>query len=144
MNGHRDDRQDDQPVGAQTQTQTQPQTQTERGEIAQDASYTASDTDEGFLPGEQMDDLRERWSDVQASFVDDPRTAVQQAHELVTNLVDELTNTFTRERTNLESQWNGNGQADTEALRVALQRYRSFFNRLLGTTEVSSGGIDGP
>lgn len=96
---------------------------TTRGEIS----------DEGFLPSEQMDDLRGRWSDVQASFVDDPRTAVKQAHDLVTDVVDRLTETFTRERSGLESQWNGGGDADTEALRVALQRYRSFFNRLLGS-----------
>jgi len=111
------------------ETMTQ-QPQTVRGEIG-------DDTDEGFLPDDQMSDLRDRWGDVQASFVDDPRTAVQEAHELVTTLVNELTDTFTRERTNLESQWNGNGQADTEALRIALQRYRSFFNRLLGSTNTA-------
>ena len=87
----------------------------------------------GFLPQDRMDALRAQWSDVQAAFVDDPQNAVQRAHQLVTELVNELIQTFTRERSTLESQWSGGGQADTEALRVALQRYRSFFNRLLGT-----------
>ena len=92
---------------------------------------TMPNDDASFLPDERMSSLRQRWNDVQAGFVDDPRTAVQNAQTLVTEIVTELTETFTRERTNLESQWSGGGDADTEALRVALQRYRSFFNRLL-------------
>lgn len=92
-----------------------------------------TDDETGFLPDNRMSSLRQRWNDVQAGFVDDPRTAVQNAQTLVTEIVTELTETFTRERTNLESQWSGGGQADTEALRIALQRYRSFFNRLLST-----------
>jgi hypothetical protein len=87
----------------------------------------------GFLPDDRMNSLRERWTEVQAGFVDDPQTAVQQAHQLVADLVNELTQTFTRERTDLENQWKSGGTADTEAQRVALQRYRSFFNRLLAT-----------
>ncbi|HZZ64889.1 MAG TPA: hypothetical protein VFE17_05290 [Candidatus Baltobacteraceae bacterium] len=94
---------------------------------------TMTDDETGFLPDDRMSSLRERWNDVQAGFVDDPRTAVQNAQTLVTEIVTELTETFTRERTNLESQWSGGGDADTEALRIALQRYRSFFNRLLST-----------
>jgi hypothetical protein len=89
--------------------------------------------DTGFLPDDRMDSLRERWDEVQAGFVDDPRSAVQNAHGLVTDLVDELTDTFTRERGTLESQWSGGREPDTETLRVALQRYRDFFNRLLAT-----------
>jgi hypothetical protein len=108
--------------------QTQPRV--EQGTIGQD-------TDTGFLPDDRMSSLRERWTDVQAAFVDDPQNAVQQAHGLVTELVDDLVNTFTQERTTLENQWKGGGNADTEQLRVALQRYRSFFNRLLGTTATS-------
>lgn len=102
----------------------------ERGSI--DAPSSAAAAQENFLPQDRMDDLRSRWNDVQAQFVDDPRNAVQHAHELVANLVDELTQTFTRERSTLEGQWQG-GNVDTEALRVALQRYRAFFNRLLST-----------
>lgn len=90
--------------------------------------------DTGFLPEERMTALRERWNDVQAGFVDDPQNAVQQAHSLVTQLVDDLVQTFTQERSTLENQWKSGGEADTETLRVALQRYRSFFNRLLGTS----------
>lgn len=89
--------------------------------------------DAGFLPRDRMDSLGEQWDDVQAAFVDDPRSAVQRAQQLVADLVSELTQTFARERETLEGQWSRGGDADTEALRVALQRYRSFFNRLLRT-----------
>lgn len=95
---------------------------------------TIGDTDtetESFLPEDRMDDLRDQWSEIQAGFVDDPRTAVKQAHDLVTEIVNELTETFSRERGTLESQWNRGENADTENLRVALQRYRAFFDRLL-------------
>lgn len=102
------------------------QPRAEQGTIGGEAS--------SFLPEDRMNVLRERWTDVQAGFVDNPQIAVQQAHQLVTDLVDELTRTFTSERSGLESQWKGGGPADTEALRVALQRYRSFFNRLLAKT----------
>ena len=92
------------------------------------------DDETTFLPDDRLSALRTRWEEIQTSFVDDPRGAVGNAHETVGQLVDELTTTFTRERTALEDEWNSNREPDTEALRVALQRYRSFFNRLLGTT----------
>lgn len=137
MNDRRDDPNLQQPQG---QTQTQSSSVRDETQVRDDmratdvrAGDTTGDTESGFLPADRMDDLRNRWTDVQASFVDDPRSAVQQAHDLVTRIVNDLTDTFTRERSTLESQWSGGGEADTEDLRVALQRYRSFFNRLLGS-----------
>lgn len=109
-------------------------TQVQNRSIRETTGATAGGGDEGFLPEDRMESLRSDWSDIQTSFVDDPQSAVQQAHELVTKLVNDLTDVFTRERSTLEGQWSKSGQADTETLRVALQRYRSFFNRLLGTS----------
>jgi len=74
---------------------------------------------------------RQRWSAVQTDFVDDPRRAVQQADELVAELMQALAQTFSDERARLEGQWDSGGEASTEDLRVALRRYRSFFSRLL-------------
>ena len=96
---------------------------------------TARDDDRGFFPSDRMTALRERWSDIQAGFVDDPRAAVKDAHAMVAELVNDLTATFTRERDALENRWNREEEPDTEQLRIALQRYRSFFNRLLGPAE---------
>ena len=95
---------------------------------------TNRDDDAAFLPDDRMTELRDRWEDIQTGFVDDPRGSVRDAHAMVGELVDELTQVFTRERTSLEDQWSNDREPDTEALRVALQRYRVFFNRLLGTT----------
>lgn len=119
------------PEGAATQTldrDTPPRNVPDR-ERAE--SHDRDDADDAFLPPDRMDDLRRRWNEIQAGFVDDPKTAVERAHALVASTVNELTEIFTRERANLEGQWNRGEQADTETLRVALTRYRVFFNRLL-------------
>ncbi len=101
---------------------------------AVDRSRTPDATGDGdsFLDRSELTTYQDRWRDLQASFIDDPRTAVTRAHALVGDLVNSLQETFTRERTGLEGQWNRN-ETDTEALRLALQRYRAFFNRLLST-----------
>jgi hypothetical protein len=76
-------------------------------------------------------EYRARWEQVQKHFVDEPRRAVEQADALVTEVVQELAETFTAERAELERQWSRGDETSTERLRLALQRYRSFFNRLL-------------
>jgi hypothetical protein len=76
-------------------------------------------------------DLRSRWSNVQAEFVDEPRRAVEEADQLVATVMQRLAEGFARERGSLEKQWESGETASTEDLRVALQRYRAFFNRLL-------------
>jgi hypothetical protein len=77
------------------------------------------------------EDYRSRWAAVQISFVDDPRRAVQQGDELVALVMKSLAETFAGEHAGLEGQLSQAGEASTETLRVALRRYRSFFERLL-------------
>jgi hypothetical protein len=84
-----------------------------------------------LLPQDFVQDLRGRWDRVQTAFVDEPRAAVKQADELVAEAIQRLAETFAREREVLESQWDRGDNVSTEDLRVALQRYRSFFQRLL-------------
>jgi hypothetical protein len=74
---------------------------------------------------------RKRWESVQTGFVDEPRRAVEQADVLVAEVIKELVGSFAEERGRLEAQWGQGNKASTEDLRVALQRYRSFFDRLL-------------
>lgn len=77
-------------------------------------------------------DFRSRWDAVQIGFVDDPRQAVQKADELVAQVMKNLAESFADERQRFEQQLNApDGGADTEGMRVALRRYRSFFQRLL-------------
>ena len=76
-------------------------------------------------------ELRSRWSTVQAGFVDEPRHAVEEADNLVASVMKRLAEGFANERATLEKQWDRGDSVSTEDLRVALQRYRSFFDRLL-------------
>src|SRR5579859_832188 len=76
-------------------------------------------------------DFRSRWEKIQIGFVDEPRTAVLQADELVANAIKGLAEIFATERHKLETEWDKTENVSTEDLRVALRRYRSFFDRLL-------------
>ena len=75
--------------------------------------------------------LRSRWESLQVAFVDEPRHAVEEADRLVTETVESLSRGFAAEREKLEKQWHRGEDASTEDLRLALRRYRSFFERLL-------------
>jgi hypothetical protein len=75
--------------------------------------------------------FRTRWDAIQTGFVDQPRAAVEQADALVGEMLKRLTDGVGAERGKLESQWSRGQEASTEDLRIALKRYRSFFERLL-------------
>lgn len=75
--------------------------------------------------------MRARWEAIQAGFVDEPRRAVEDADALVAQVIRQLAESFAAERARLEAQWSRGDQVSTEDLRVALQRYRSFFQDLL-------------
>jgi hypothetical protein len=86
---------------------------------------------EPLLPNDQADRFTTRWQEIQAGFVDEPRESVEQADALVADLMQRLASGFAEERKHLESQWDEGDDVSTEDLRVALTRYRSFFDRLL-------------
>lgn len=75
--------------------------------------------------------FKTRWDGVQAGFVDDPRECVQQADALVSEVVEHVTSALADTRSQLEHQWARGEEVSTEDLRVALKRYREFFQRLL-------------
>jgi hypothetical protein len=75
--------------------------------------------------------MRSRWALIQAGFVDEPRSAVEQGDALVAELMQRLAEVFAAERARLEEQWSQGTDVSTEDLRLALRRYRSFFDRLL-------------
>jgi hypothetical protein len=79
----------------------------------------------------EMEGFRSQWSKVQTGFVDEPRQTVQDADKLVAAVMQRLAEGFASERSGLEKQWDRGEDVSTEDLRVALQRYRSFFDRLL-------------
>lgn len=84
-----------------------------------------------FLPKQQADDLRYQWGVIQASFVDEPRQAVEAADKLVGSAIKQIEEVFFAARANLEKQWTRGEEVSTENLRVALQHYRDFFDRLV-------------
>lgn len=84
-----------------------------------------------LFPANELEELRNRWSGVQTAFVDEPRRAVEQADGLVASAMKRLAEVFAEERSKLEQQWDRGDNVSTEDLRIALQRYRSFFHRLL-------------
>ena len=94
------------------------------------AASSASDTTPLF-PNNELEELRIRWREVQTGFVDEPRRAVEQADSLVASATKRLAEVFAEERSKLEGQWDRGDNVSTEDLRIALQRYRSFFHRLL-------------
>ena len=95
----------------------------ERGFRADDAAP--------LFPSNELESLRARWKEIQTAFVDEPRKAVEQADGLVASAMKRLAEVFAQERSKLEQQWDRGDSVSTEDLRVALQRYRSFFDRLL-------------
>ena len=84
-----------------------------------------------MFAGDEASGFRTRWEAVQTGFVDEPRKAVQEADALVALVMKRLSEVFTNERSSLERQWGEGDEISTEDLRVALRRYRSFFERLL-------------
>jgi hypothetical protein len=107
-----------------------------------DRTDTRADADRGSATGdgdepaplvEGADDFQTRWEEIQVRFVDGPRGAVEDADALVATVMQRLAEGFASERERLEAQWGRGEDISTEDLRVALQRYRSFFQRLLAT-----------
>jgi hypothetical protein len=84
-----------------------------------------------LFPTAELDGLRTRWQAIQTGFVDEPRKAVQEADGLVASAMKRLAEVFAQERSGLEQQWDRGDSVSTEDLRLALQRYRTFFERLL-------------
>jgi hypothetical protein len=100
-----------------------------------EANEPAADGNQGsatpLLPAASEERFRKGWETVQVGFVDEPRRSVEQADQLVAELMRELAESFAEARSSLEAEWDRGEDVSTEDLRVALQRYRSFFQRLL-------------
>src|SRR4051812_9530346 len=131
-----DERGADAPVGeARLADDTEPRTRGLGG--ADDRPAGTADVATGADDGPQLlerdDDaeFQRRWQDIQTGFVDSPRETVERADELVASVMKRLAEGFAAERERLEGQWGRGEDVSTEDLRLTLQRYRSFFQRLL-------------
>jgi hypothetical protein len=104
------------------------------GEQAPPAAEAVADDEDEHRPLLEEDatvEVRSRWEKIQGGFVDEPRRAVEEADTLVAELMQQIADSFAKERKGLEGQWDRGDEVSTEDLRIALQRYRSFFDRLL-------------
>ena len=110
---------------AKAQVAAEPRAFEERG------GEPARSSDQPIFPDNEAADLRRSWESIQAGFVDEPRRAVEDADHLVAATMQRLADMFAQERSRLEAQWDRGDDVSTEDLRLALQRYRAFFGRLL-------------
>ncbi|ANN22236.1 hypothetical protein SD37_34685 [Amycolatopsis orientalis] len=94
------------------------------------AESTEDDGEQTLFDDTDVERFRDSWQGIQTAFVDDPRRAVKEADELVAVVIQNLASTFADHKKELESAWS-QGEPATEDLRIALRRYRSFFNQLL-------------
>lgn len=86
---------------------------------------------EPLFPDSDSEGFRNRWHEIQLKFVDEPRSSVEQADQLVASVIKRLAEVFAGERDKMEHEWSQGQDVSTEDLRQALRRYRSFFDRLL-------------
>ena len=75
----------------------------------------------------------QQWGDIQAGFVDDPRSAASKAHGLVGRVLDGIVRQLESERNVLEQRWCKGENVSTEDMWKCLQTYREFFGRPLAT-----------
>ena len=74
-------------------------------------------------------DIRNRFLDIQAGFIDEPRQAVEAAGRFVDDLLRQVADALQQQRGQLAGATD---EATTEDLRLALRAYRQFVDRLLG------------
>ena len=103
----------------------------ERAAATAERTVAAAERSVAMFPGSETSGFRTRWDAIQTGFVDEPRQTVEQADELVAHVMKRLAEGFAAERERLEGQWGRGEDVSTEDLRIALQRYRGFFQRLL-------------
>jgi hypothetical protein len=129
----------DQTVTENANHETRTDRATSTAEVARDLENrnqqksTSAQPDKAtpLFPENETANYRNRWTEIQAAFVDEPRHAVEQADGLVAEVIKRLASSFADERSKLEGQWGRGDNVSTEDLRIALQRYRTFFDRLL-------------
>ncbi|MEV1177149.1 hypothetical protein [Nonomuraea sp. NPDC049784] len=83
------------------------------------------------LLGSDPADVQDRWHDLQARFVDDPRDAVQRAASLLDEMAASVHQALESRIRELQDLWKNTRHHDTEQLRLALRSYRDVMHRLL-------------
>jgi hypothetical protein len=103
----------------------------ERQDKSKDITQLGEMKEAALFNENEAEDFRSRWNVIQTNFVDEPHSAVEEADSLVAETIKRIAEVFADERAQLEEQWGRGDDVSTEDLRLTLQRYRSFFHRLL-------------
>jgi hypothetical protein len=111
------------------ETETEPTGSVNDDDVTPDVERAGGEGE--LFSANERNELEQRWNEIQAGFVDEPRESVQEANALVSDLMDRLVSSFSEQRARLEGQWERGDDVTTEDLRIVLMRYRSFFGRLL-------------
>jgi hypothetical protein len=85
----------------------------------------------GLFEQHAAEGFRDRWQRVQMQFVDDPKSAADQAGTPLDDVLTAAREALDEKRRSLES-WRSEQSDDTERLRVAVRGYRDFLDRMLG------------
>ncbi len=107
----------------------------ERGAGGHDGAHGSS-----LLPHDESDKLTQRLQHAVAGFVDEPKTAVEEADHVLEEAAARFTDAVTQRRRTLRNSWQATDSGtegkpttstDTEQLRLALRDYRELAERLL-------------
>jgi hypothetical protein len=87
----------------------------------------------------------QHWSEILATFVDDPRGSVKMAADAVDSAIEEIVTSVRVRQQALASSWQDSG-ADTEELRTSLREYRRFGAQIqqMSPAEPAEQGTAGP
>lgn len=118
-------------TGAATQQARDKAQQDQRAPNGRQPNPSDGNTSTPLFETQEAEQLRNHWTTIQTKFVDEPRRSVEEADQLVASAMKRLAEIFASERESLEHNWDRGDDVSTEDLRIALQRYRSFFDRLL-------------
>lgn len=93
-------------------------------------------------PGEQrsdlwpdMTDFHRRFEQIQSDFIEEPREAVKKAERLIEEMLDHVTRSMRDRMKTMRGDGDGK-HADTEHLRLTMQRYKEFI-RSFGRRETA-------
>ncbi|MFI2780995.1 hypothetical protein [Streptomyces sp. ALB3] len=94
--------------------------------------HGAAGTDRPLIPRDEQDALSLRMQQAVTDFVEDPRRAVESADNTFDRIVSSLTEALAERSRVLRASWQEQDtDAQTEELRLALQRYRDISEQLL-------------
>jgi hypothetical protein len=119
----------DEPVGEPPAPVAEPPAEATAAEAPGVATTPDTATPAALLGSLDAGDIRGRFLDIQAGFIDEPRQAVEEAGRFVDDLLRQVAESLQQQRGQLT---DATEEASTEDLRLALRSYRQFVDRLLG------------